>query len=88
MPLSPEDKKRIEQEEYRRAVRLKMEKQVSVDVNSRAEVETHGVGREMYRDWKRGVQGCAGIIIFFIFAIVAVALFYGKFAQDALTTTP
>ena len=60
MPLSDEDKKRIEEEEYRKHVQSKMQdaKRVDVYVKSDERVETHGVGREAYHDAK----GCVSEI--------------------------
>ena len=54
MPLSDEDKKRIEEEEYRKHVQAKIQDTQRVDVNVKSDqrIETHGVGREMYRDAK------------------------------------
>ncbi len=54
MPLSDEDKKRIEEEEYRKHVQSQLQDTQRVDVNVKSDqrVETHGVGDKMYRDFK------------------------------------
>ncbi len=54
MPLSDEDKKRIEEEEYRKHVQSQLQDTPRVDVNLKNDqrIETHGVGREMYGDAK------------------------------------
>ena len=90
MSLSPEDKKRIEEEEYRRAVRAEMERRVSaeVDLRSTTRVETHGVAREIYRDWKTGMRGCVGLVAAIFFTIVAAVMVYGFFYEGWFATTP
>lgn len=64
MPLSDEEKKRIEEEEYRKHVQSQLETTERKDVNINAEsrLEHHGVGREVYRDTKK-VGG--GVVKFF-----------------------
>ena len=54
MPLSDDDKKRIEEEEYRKHVQSQLQDTQRVDVNLKNDqrIETHGVGREMYDDAK------------------------------------
>ena len=54
MPLSDEDKKRIEEEEYRKHVQAKLQDTQRVDANLKNDqrIETHGVGREMYGEAK------------------------------------
>ena len=90
MSLSPKDKKRIEEEEYRRAVRAEMERRVSaeVDLRSTTRVETHGVAREIYRDWKSGVRGCATLLTAIFFTIVVVVIIYGVAYEGWFATTP
>ena len=90
MPLSPEDKKRIEEEEYRRAVRAEMERRVSaeIDLRSTTRVETHGVAREIYRDWKTGMRGCVGLVAAIFLTIVVVVVIYGVLNEGWFAATP
>ena len=60
MGLSEEDRKRIEEEEFRRSLREKYERELrlSVDVraDTRQQVEVRGVSTEIYRDAKKGAS--------------------------------
>ena len=60
MGLSEEDRKRIEEEEFRRSLREKYERELrlSVDVraDTRQQVEVRGVSTEIYRDAKHGAS--------------------------------
>lgn len=55
MPLSEDDKRRIEEDEYRKHVQSQLKDTQRIDVNLKNDqrIETHGVGREIYRDVKR-----------------------------------
>lgn len=61
MALSEDDKRRIEEEEYRKHVQSQLRSTQRLDLNLRGDqrIETHGVGREMYRDAKAAARVAA-----------------------------
>jgi hypothetical protein len=63
MTLSDEDRRRIEEEEYRKLARERLERTVRIEADIRSSgdqrVEVRGVGTEMYRDAKGAVSGAA-----------------------------
>ena len=63
MTLSDEDRRRIEEEEYRKLARERLERTMRIEADIRTSgdqrVEVRGVGTEMYRDAKGAVSGAA-----------------------------
>jgi hypothetical protein len=63
MALSDEDMRRIEEEEYRKLARERLERTVRIEADIRTSgdqrVEVRGVGTEMYRDAKGAARGAA-----------------------------
>ena len=63
MTLSDEDMRRIEEDEYRKLVRERLERTVRIEADIRTSgnqrVEVRGVGTEMYRDAKGAARGAA-----------------------------
>ena len=92
MGLSEEDRKRIEEEEFRRSLREKYERELrlSVDVraDTRQQVEVRGVSTEIYRDAKRGVAAGLGktytmmlfLLYWFFFVASAVLMMFGIYS--------
>lgn len=66
MTLSDEDRRRIEEEEYRKLARERLERTVRIEADIRTSgdqrVEVRGVGTEMYRDAKGSVRRVAGAV--------------------------
>jgi hypothetical protein len=64
MPLSDENKKRIEEEEYRKHVQSQLQNSARTDINIKSDqrVETHGVGREIYKDMKEGIDDLGNLL--------------------------
>ena len=54
MSLTDEEKKRIEEDEYRKHTKAQLSKKLSIDADIKSDqrIETHGVGREIYHDSK------------------------------------
>ena len=84
MPLSDEDKRRIEEEEYRKHVQSRLQDTRRVDVNLKTEqrIETHGVGRQIYNDVTEGVEQAMGIWLRAMLwgSVVVLVLMGGFFA--------
>jgi hypothetical protein len=63
MTLSDEDRRRIDEEEYRKLSRERLERTVRVEADIRTSgdqrVEVRGVGTEMYRDAKGAAKSAA-----------------------------
>ena len=63
MTLSDEDRRRIEEEEYRKLARERLERTVRIEADIRTSgdqrIEVRGVGTEMYRDAKGTTQAAA-----------------------------
>ena len=78
MPLSEDDKRRIEEDEYRKHVQSQLQNTQRLDVNLKNDqrIETHGVGREIYRDVKRELDA-AGDFFFRIVLLVGACLIIG-----------
>jgi hypothetical protein len=74
MPLSEDDKRRIEEEEYRRVARERALRSCPPDISkhrtSEHRVEVVGVGSEMYRDAKGFVHRLLSIIAILLAAML------------------
>ena len=79
MGLTDEEKKKIEEDEYRKHVRSQISHKLSVsaDIKSDQRIETHGVSREIYHDTKHAAKktGKAAAHLFISLALAAVTLF-------------
>ena len=82
MPLSDEDKERIEEEEYRKHVQSQLQDTQRVDVKLKGgqRVETHGVDDKTYRDSRNRLKW--GAIAFGVFWAGAFGMMWLSGAYD------
>lgn len=85
MALSEEDRRRIEEEEYRELVRQRLAKTVrleaDVHMQSDQRMEVRGVGTEIYHDAKAGAAKVGNAVV-----RLAVLLFVGMAIAAFLST--
>ncbi len=91
MALSEDDKKRIEEEEYRKHVQsqLRNTRRIDLDLRGDQRIETHGVGREIYRDFKNLIGRLPSIVFWTSVIFVELLLIGGLLeARSAKTFLP
>lgn len=87
MALSDEDMRRIEEEEYRKLARERLERTVRIEADIRSSgdqrVEVRGVGTEMYRDAKGAARSARSALyrVLFVpfFILIILSCLFGSF---------
>ena len=88
MPLSEEDRRRIEEEEYRKVARERLERTVRLEADVRTvgdqRLEVRGVSTEIYRDAKSVLAVIARIVALAAqLALLGFIILVSIFAYDA-----